>query len=202
MTSLRAHATVADLPSVTFGQRSLMWWGTLGFMVIEGWTIALLLVSYLYLRQSAGAWPPAPSPSPSLVMPSINLGLMAVSIIPALLAARAGGRLDQPALKRWLLVLSIVAVAILVLRWWDFRSLLVRWDENAYGTAAWMVVGFHSSLLLLDVLDTLGLTLFYFLRRQPAKSFSDAADNSFYWYFTVGIWLPVYLIVYVGPRVI
>jgi len=202
MTSLRAQATVADLPSVTFGQRSLMWWGTLGFMVIEGWTIALLLVSYLYLRQSAGAWPPAPSPSPSLVMPSINLGLMAVSVIPALFAARAGGRLDEPALKRWLLVLSIVAVAILVLRWWDFRSLLVRWDENAYGTAAWMIVGFHSSLLLLDVLDTLGLTLFYFLRRQPVKSFSDAADNSFYWYFTVGIWLPVYLIVYVGPRVI
>jgi len=177
-------------------------WGTLGFMVIEGWTIALLLVSYLYLRQSAGAWPPAPSPSPSLVMPSINLGLMAVSVIPALFAARAGGRLNEPALKRWLLVLSIVAVAILVLRWWDFRSLLVRWDENAYGTAAWMIVGFHSSLLLLDVLDTLGLTLFYFLRRQPVKSFSDAADNSFYWYFTVGIWLPVYLIVYVGPRVI
>jgi hypothetical protein len=27
---------VADLPTVTFGHRSLMWWGTLGFMVIEG----------------------------------------------------------------------------------------------------------------------------------------------------------------------
>jgi hypothetical protein len=65
-----------------------------------------------------------------------------------------------------------------------------------------MIVGFHTSLLLLDVLDTLGLTLFFFVRRQPVKSFSDAADNSFYWYFTVGIWLPVYLIAYVGPRVI
>lgn len=202
MTALRAHATVADLPSVTFGQRSLMWWGTLGFMVIEGWTIALLLVSYLYLRQSAGAWPPAPAPSPSLTLPSINLGLMALSVIPAVFAARAGKRLDERALKRWLVALSVISLAILVLRWWDFQSLGVRWDENAYGTAAWMIVGFQSSLLLLDVLDTLGLTLFYFARRQPVKSFSDAADNSFYWYFTVGIWLPVYLIVYVGPRVI
>lgn len=202
MTSLRVEASAADLPTVTFGQRSLMWWGTLGFMVIEGWTVALLLVSYLYLRQSAGAWPPAPAPSPSLTLPTINLGLMTLSVIPAIFAARAGGRLDEPALKRWLVALSLISSAILVLRWWDFQSLGVRWDENAYGSAAWMIVGFHSSLLLLDVLDTLGLTLFYFARRQPAKSFSDTADNSFYWYFTVGIWLPVYLIVYVGPRVL
>jgi cytochrome c oxidase subunit 3 len=202
MTSLRAEDTVQDLPTVTFGQRSLMWWGTLGFMVIEGWTIALLLVSYLYLRQSAGAWPPAPAQSPSLSLPSINLGLMAISVIPAMFAARAGQRLDEPALKRWLVVLSVVAMAILVLRWWDFEALRVRWDANAYSSAAWMIVGFHSSLLLLDVLDTIGLTLFLFLRRQPVKTFSDAADNSFYWYFTVGIWLPIYLITYVGPRVI
>jgi len=62
MTSLRAQATVADLPSVTFGQRSLMWWGTLGFMVIEGWTIALLLVSYLCGARSA-SWSSRDGPS-------------------------------------------------------------------------------------------------------------------------------------------
>ena len=202
MTSLRAETSVADLPTVTFGQRSLMWWGTLGFMVIEGWTLALLLVSYLYLRQSVIQWPPAPSQSPALLMPSINLALMALSLVPAVVVARAGGRLDAPAVKRWLVAHSLIGVAILILRWWDFQSLGVRWDANAYGTAVWMIVGFHTSLLLLDVLDTLGLTLFFFVRRQPVKSFSDAADNSFYWYFTVGIWLPVYLIAYVGPRII
>ncbi|HEX5181385.1 MAG TPA: hypothetical protein VFW04_18785 [Gemmatimonadaceae bacterium] len=202
MTSLRAETSVADLPTVTFGQRSLMWWGTLGFMVIEGWTLALLLVSYLYLRQSVIQWPPAPSQSPALLMPSITLALMALSVVPAVVVARAGGRLDAPAVKRWLVAHSLIGVAILILRWWDVQSLGVRWDANAYGTAVWMIVGFHTSLLLLDVLDTLGLTLCFFVRRQPVKSFSDAADNSVYWYFTVGIWLPVYLIAYVGPRVI
>ena len=43
MKALRPAGNVADLPTVTFGHRSLMWWGTLGFMVIEGWTIALLV---------------------------------------------------------------------------------------------------------------------------------------------------------------
>jgi heme/copper-type cytochrome/quinol oxidase subunit 3 len=202
MTSLRAESSVHHLPTVTFGRRSLMWWGTLGFMVIEGWTIALLVVSYLYLRQGAGHWPPAPAPFPSLTMPSINLGFMAVSVVPAVFAARAGARLDEHAVKRWLVALSLISAAILVLRWWDFLAIGVRWDENAYASAAWMLVGFHTSLLLLDVLDTIGLTVFFFARRQPVKALSDAADNSFYWYFTVGIWLPVYLVAYVGPRVI
>jgi cytochrome c oxidase subunit III len=54
---------------------------------------------------------------------------------------------------------------------------------------------------VLDVADTVGLTLFYWFKRMPIKAMSDTSDNSFYWYFMVGIWVPVYLIVYVGPYV-
>jgi cytochrome c oxidase subunit I+III len=87
------------------------------------------------------------------------------------------------------------------LRWWELRALNTRWDSTAYGSAAWTIVGFHASLLLLDIADTIGLTLFYFITKMPVKTFSDTADNSMYWYFTVGIWIPIYLIVYVGPRI-
>ena len=88
-----------------------------------------------------------------------------------------------------------------MLRWWELWALQTRWDTNAYGSAAWTIVGFHASLLLLDVIDTLGLTIFFWFRRLPVKSYSDVSDNTFYWYFTIGVWLPVYLIVYVGPHV-
>jgi cytochrome c oxidase subunit III len=201
MKPLRPTADAAALPSVTFGQRSMMWWGTLGFMTIEGWTIALLVAAYLYLRQNYVAWPPLRTPNPSLLIPTINLALMLVSIVPAWIAARAAARLDTTAVKRWLVITCIIELPILVLRWWELWALNTRWDTTAYGSAAWTIVGFHTSLLLLDVLDTYGLTLFYFLRRQPVKSFSDTNDNSFYWYFTIGIWIPIYLIVYVGPRI-
>jgi len=201
MKPLRPTADAAALPSVTFGQRSMMWWGTLGFMTIEGWTIALLVAAYLYLRQNYSAWPPLRTPNPSLLIPTINVALMLVSIVPAWIAARAAGRLDTTAVKRWLVITCIIELPIIILRWWELWALNTRWDTTAYGSAAWTIVGFHTSLLVLDVLDTYGLTLFYFLRRQPVKSFSDTADNSFYWYFTVGIWIPIYLIVYVGPRI-
>jgi cytochrome c oxidase subunit I+III len=197
----RPEASVDALPTVTFGPRSLMWWGTLGFMTIEGWTLALLMACYFYVRQNFEAWPPLRTPLPSLLIPTINLTIMLLSFIPARLAQQAGKRLDRPGVKRWLVVLSLFCVTTVVLRWWELWALNTRWDSNAYGTATWMIVGVHATLLLLDVADTLGLTLFYYLKHMPVKSFSDVSDNSFYWYFTVGIWIPIYLILYVGPRI-
>jgi cytochrome c oxidase subunit 3 len=197
---LRPAGDIAQLPTVTFGHRSLMWWGTLGFMVIEGWTVALLIAAYLYLRQNYSAWPPLRTPYPSLLIPTINLAILLVSLIPAKIVERAAKRLDEAAVKRWLVVMCVVALPTIVVRWWELWAINTRWDTTAYGSAAWTIVGFHTSLLLLDIIDTLGLTLFYFIRPMPPKSFSDTADNSFYWYFTVAIWIPIYLIVYVGPR--
>jgi cytochrome c oxidase subunit III len=201
MRPLRAESDVAALPTVTFGHRSLMWWGTLGFMVIEGWTLALLVGSYFYLRQNYETWPPLRTPHPSLLIPTINLLIMLVSLVPSYLAAAAAKKLDEAAVKRWLVIASIIALPIVVLRWWELWALNVRWDTNAYGSAAWVIVGFHTSLLLLDAADTWGLTLFYFLKQMPLKTFSDTTDNTFYWYFTIGIWIPTYLIIYVGPRI-
>ena len=201
MKPLRSTADVSSLPTVTFGSRSLMWWGTLGFMTIEGWTTALLLGSYLYLRQNYAAWPPLRTPYPSLLIPTINLVVMLASMVPAYLADRAARKLDLGGVKLWLLVTAIISLAIPVLRWYELWALNIRWDTNAYGTAAWTIVGTHATLLLLDVADTVGLTLFYWLRPMPIKCMSDTSDNSFYWYFMVLIWIPIYLIVYVGPYV-
>jgi heme/copper-type cytochrome/quinol oxidase subunit 3 len=177
-----------------------MWWATLGFMVIEGWTLALLLASYLYLRQNYEAWPPLRTPYPSLLIPTINLALNLISLVPAMIIQREAKRLNAIAVRRWLVVMSLLVIVIIVLRWWELWAINARWDTNAYGSAAWTIVGFHTSLLLLDAVDTIGLTLFWFVRKMPVKSFSDSADNSFYWYFTVGSWVVVYLILYVGPR--
>jgi heme/copper-type cytochrome/quinol oxidase subunit 3 len=192
---------VTELPTVTFGHRSLMWWGTVGFMVIEGWTLALIVAMYFYVRQNFRDWPPVTIPLPSLLIPTINLVVMLASLAPAVLTERAARRLDQGGVKLWLLVCSLFALVILVLRWYELWALNVRWDSNAYGSAAWLIVATHATLLLLDVADTVGLTLFYWLKRMPIKAMSDTVDNSHYWYFMILLWVPLYLIVYVGPYV-
>src|SRR5947209_17350985 len=128
MKPLRREIDVAALPTVTFGHRSLMWWATVSFMTIEGWSTALLIASYLYFRQNYEAWPPLRTPYPSLLIPTINLALMLLSLVPARLAEQASKRLDAHALRRWLVVLSVFVVVVIVLRWWELWAINPRWD--------------------------------------------------------------------------
>ena len=41
---------VAALPDHSFGHKGLIWWGTVGFMVIEGSMFIMVLVAYFVLR--------------------------------------------------------------------------------------------------------------------------------------------------------
>ena len=81
---------LSGLPDFGFGPRTLTWWGTLGFMTIEGWTLALLFGVYFYLRQHGTSWPPFRTAAPSLTVPTINMMLMLVSIVPNIAAHGSG----------------------------------------------------------------------------------------------------------------
>src|ERR1044071_1570899 len=126
MRPLRPAGDVAALPTVTFGQRSLMWWGTVGFMVVEGWKLALCVATYFYVRQNFIEWPPLRTPRPSLLIPTVNLALMFVSLWPAYAAARAAKQLDENGVRWWLTVVGVVSLPILVLRWYELLALNVR----------------------------------------------------------------------------
>src|SRR3954465_12153798 len=122
---------VSRLPTIVFGSRSLMYWATISFMVIEGWTLALTVLSYFYLRQNVEDWPPLRTPNPSLLIPTINLVLMLASIVPAWLAKSAAEQLEKGRVALWLFVNAVIGVAILVLRWYELWAINTRWDTNA-----------------------------------------------------------------------
>ena len=62
MSAPPARIDVSGLPSYAFGHRSRLWWGTAGFIVIEGTAFALALFVYFYLRSKLPAWPPGVPP--------------------------------------------------------------------------------------------------------------------------------------------
>ncbi len=47
----RVAVDVSALPTYSFTQRSLMWWGTLGFIAIETAGFGLAIATYLYFAQ-------------------------------------------------------------------------------------------------------------------------------------------------------
>jgi heme/copper-type cytochrome/quinol oxidase subunit 3 len=199
MSAVRMELDVSRLPTTVFGHRSHMWWGTLGFMLIEATTLLVCVASYFYLRLNFPTWPPEHTLLPSLFWPTMHVAVMLASAVPMALADRAAKRFDLNALRRWLLVSCGFAVAFLFLRWQDFLALNVRWDANAYGSIAWATVGFHGTILVLQVVESLIFTLFMLRDTIEEKHFSDASDSAFYWYFLIGSWVPLYIVVYLSP---
>jgi cytochrome c oxidase subunit III len=196
---MRAVADVSALPRTVFGHRSLMWWGTLGFIAIEGTTLFICVVSYFYLRRNSSTWPPEHIFRPALLVPTIQVALMALSNIPMRAADRASSRMDLAGVRRNFLICSLLALVMVVLRWLEFRALNVRWDSNAYGSAAWATVFSHGTLLLLEFAETAAFTVLLFGNNVEERDLSGASDNALYWYFMTGVWIPLYVIVYLSP---
>ena len=196
---MRAPLDVRELPSFRFGHSSLMWWGTLAVMAIEATAFALAIMAYFYLRSHSATWPVYALP-PDLLWGTVNTLVMLASLVPNQLAMRAAKRQSVAGVRLWLCVSLLFACAFLALRVLEFAALNVRWDSSAYGSVVWLLMGLHTTHILTDWLDSLVLAVLFFTGPLDGKRFVDVSENSFYWYFVVGAWLPIYFVVYWGAR--
>jgi heme/copper-type cytochrome/quinol oxidase subunit 3 len=197
-----AHDLVLDvraLPSFAFGHRSVMWWSTMGLMLIEGTVFAIAVMMVFYLRARAPAWPMAADP-PQLLWGTLNTLVLLVSLWPNQLAKNAAERGDRSRAALWLSACLVASVAFLVIRGFEFASLNVSWYANAYGSVVWLLLGLHTTHLITDTVDTAVLAVLLFTGPFEGKRFVDVSENALYWYFVVLSWLPVYSVVYWASR--
>ena len=198
---LRGVMDLRGLPDVVFGSRDIMWWGTLGFVLIEGFTLALCAAAYLYVTQNFPTWTPQNTPLPFVVAPTVQVVVMLASLVPAAWTARAAKRYDVSAVRIGLTIATAFGIAIVGLRAWDLLvSLNVKWDANAYGSVQWLVLGAHATLLAVELVEIGGMMLIFWLAPVEEKHLSDVTDMVFYWYFMVASWLPLYVLCFWLPR--
>jgi heme/copper-type cytochrome/quinol oxidase subunit 3 len=158
-----------------------------------------MIVIYFYLRSLAQTWPAAKA-APGLLWGTINLALILLSAIPFIASDRAALDLKLRKVRIWMVVGSVVSLALCGVRWMEFTALNVRWDEGAYGSVVWMLMGLHTFNLVTDIGDTLVLTVLMFKGPLEGKHFVDIAENAGYWNFVVLSWIPIYAVVYWGAR--
>jgi cytochrome c oxidase subunit III len=190
---------VGVLPDYAFGHHGLLWWGTVGYMVIEGTIFALLFVTYFFLRSRVPEWPPS-LPNPTLTLGTINTVLMCASAIPNHFAKRAAERFELQRVRLWMIVCAAFAVAFLTVRWFELWALGAMWDSNAYGSIVWVIMGTHASHILSDLGETVVLIALMFTAHVDQKRFVDVNENARFWDFVVLSWIPTYLIIYWAPR--
>ena len=95
-------------------------------------------------------------------------------------------------MQRWLLVATVLAVVSCVVRGFEFPNLVVRWDENAYGSVFWVTLGLHTTHIISGVAENL-MMLLVLPQRPEKKHFSDVQVGGVLWYFVVGEWVLAFL---------
>jgi heme/copper-type cytochrome/quinol oxidase subunit 3 len=127
---------------------------------------------------------------------------MLLSLIPNQWTKRAAEAEDLPKVRIGLAIGVLFGAAFLVLRAFEFTALNCRWDTNAYGSAVWMLLSLHTIHVATDFFDTAVLATLMAFGPIEGKRFVDVSENSFYWYFVVFAWIPIYAIIYFGARIL
>jgi cytochrome c oxidase subunit III len=189
----------ARLPSFAFGHQSLMWWGTVGVMAIEGMAFALAAFMYVYVWTRSDAWPPDVAP-PDLRWGTLNVAILLASVLPNAYTKHAAERYDLRAVRIGMIACLAFGIAFIAVRALEFTALNVAWDTNAYGSSVYLLLGLHTTHLVTDVADTVVLAVLMFRGPLESARFADVSENALYWNFVVAAWLPIYALVYLAPR--
>lgn len=197
--SQRIVQDLSSLPDSAFGPRTLIWWGVLGFILIEGTAFVLGGGTYLFLMNHTTPWPPHRVP-PDLLIGTWFTVVMLSSEIPNVMSGRAAHAHKLRLTRIGLVSMSLAGVILIGLRLFEFQGLNVSWDANAYGSIVWALLFLHTVHVITDVADTIVLTVFACTHELEATHFSDVADNCIYWHFVAIAWLPLYALLYWVPR--
>jgi cytochrome c oxidase subunit 3 len=196
----RVVGDVSGLPDGAMGARNVVWWGNLGFMLIEGTAFALAIGAYLYLQSQSPSWPPAGDAPPDLLWGTLfTIAMLATEIPNRWVCARAREK-DARGVRFGTSMMVVLGIALLGIRAFELAHLNVRWDHDAYGSVVWMLIVLHTSHLVTELGESSVQAVWLHTHRIETDQFSDVQDNCEYWSFVVIAWLPIYVVLYWVPR--
>jgi cytochrome c oxidase subunit 3 len=184
-----------------FRNHAPIWWGNRFVMIIEAAGFAILIATYFYIRHNFDSWPPARTQLPDLPIPTLNVAILVVSVLPMWYAAKLAVKNDKVKVIGALLSVCVVfGIAAAVIRILEFKSVHTRWDANAYGAIVWSILAVHFAHIIAATFETLSIASLVLIGRVEEKSYVDITANAVYWYFVALSWVAFYALLFLAPR--
>jgi cytochrome c oxidase subunit I+III len=176
-----------------------LYYGMLLFIVIEAMEFLALIASYLYIRSYTADWPPGDTPLPDLLIPGIATLFLLASAIPTYLGDQAVKKDDQRGLIINLILTIVLEAVFLVLMLVNLQNVNYNWDQNAYASLYWVLIGAHLAFAAVMILENayalvLARRGFYNSERHWGVTVDGLSS-----YFVVAAWIAVFLVVFISP---
>jgi cytochrome c oxidase subunit III len=197
----RGTIDVSSLPTHAYEHRSQLWWGNVVMIMIEGTVLAISVATYFYLRENFTQWPPPPTDLPRLLPGTINTIATIAATIPMVIAHRrtVGDRPKSEVVPMLWIYLALALVANIA-RIYEFPALDCKWNEHAYGSVTWTLLGMHWLHLFASWVETLVMAVYLLSHPLDGKRRVDLNADMIYWYFVVATEVLVYIVIYWTPR--
>ena len=199
---------VADLPAIGFDYKSPLWWGNALLLFIETAMFGILIAIYFTVAMNTNPFPPPRvdrlpviyNAVPGLTLPVIGYAILLVSLIPGILLDKAARKRKAGAVKVLVLITLAFNLAAIIVRYYEFDSLHFKWNDNAYGSITWMILGMHMLHLFVMICEDGYLAVWTFKNELDDKHALDLTVMAVYWYWIVAMWTVMFPILYIYPR--
>ena len=172
--------------------------GTVVWLASELMFFSGLFAAYFTLRATAeGDWPPSDVELEVVTSGLFTLGLV-LSSGTMQLAVRAIARSWLPAFRGWLVATLVLAAAFIANQAHEWSSLEFHADTHSYGSAFYVMTGFHGIHVIGGMLAMVLLLGRAGSRRFGAADLPAVEMVSYYWHFVdvvwIGLWATLFLL--------
>jgi cytochrome c oxidase subunit 3 len=185
-------------PAPTHDRTPVLTVGTVVWLASELMFFSGLFAAYFTLRATAeGDWPPSDVELEVVTSGLFTLGLV-LSSGTMQLAVRAIARNRLPAFRGWLVATLVLAAAFIANQAHEWSSLEFHADTHSYGSAFYVMTGFHGIHVIGGMLAMLLLLGRAGSRRFGAGELPAVEMVSYYWHFVdvvwIGLWATLFLL--------
>ncbi len=173
--------------------------GTMLFVFTEIMFFGGLISAYLVLRAAADAWPPADQPRLPVVVTGINSLILLASAVTVWRTKAAAVSGDRSALLQWLSVTLILGSTFIIIQGVEWARLIsygLTAESSMFGGVFYTVIGMHALHVLAAVLVLARVLLNAINNKYTSDSHDGILAMRLFWFFVVGIWPILYVLVY------
>ena len=172
--------------------------GVTVFVLTEMMFFGGLISAYLIVKAGNIMWPPPDQPRLPITLTAFNTLFLVGSGIMVYLSNKSLARGDNAASKKQLgvvILLGIVFVGIQGFEWMRMLGHGLTMTSSTYGSFFYMIIGCHA----LHVFGALAVLIGVFFKfSKPDFKHSSYWGIQVFWYFVVGVWPIIYILVYLS----